>query len=151
MAYRHYDDCFGGRLSHAEELAGYSSAEAIVADMNAILETNHQPLITVKSYRNWKRIGTELETSIRKYPHPAFYSVFCGITGVTGYWLFYGDQSGAVKLVKDLPLKNQQWIDEQLEAISCHRRRGLIQEVIRVVGRFSERQRQGLMMFLRMF
>jgi len=146
------DKTIGGRMVLARTEAGYRSAEAFVADVNQHLDVQGIPAISVSTYRKWEKIGTPFEdTRMTAYPHPVFYSVFCGLTGVTGHWLWYGAVNGIVKHISQLPPANRKVIDQQLASISCPRKLGLIEEFTRVVSKYTHRQQEALRAFLRLF
>ena len=144
-----YRDTLGLRMHSARKDAGFTSVARFVSEINTILEINGSETITEKAYRNWEKQGTRGYRKTRTQPPPLFYVVFTSLTGVTGYWLFYGDKSGVIRRIEDLPARNREFIDEQLEALNCPRRRDLVKEFLRVVATAKEDQRRTLVAFLK--
>lgn len=145
-------DSIGARMKTVRIEAGYQSAATFVDDFNQQLDLIAKPRISVRTYREWERIGTALENpKLIAHPPYYFYAIFCGLTGVTGYWLFYGDPGGVIKLISDLPSKNQRWINEQLMAIKCPGRQSLIREFLRLIAKISDTQRTALRNLLKVF
>lgn len=145
-------DTFGPRLRSARTAAGFSSVESIVTEINKHLEVMDKEPITQSAYREWEKLGTPLENRKLKTHIPYYvYPIFCDLTGITGYWLFYGDAGGVIRNITDLPNQNQKWIGEQLQAIKCPRRQSLVREFLRLISKISEAQRHALHNLLRLF
>jgi len=145
------DKTFGERMRLARNEAGFKSVDRFVAAANAHLETKGATPISVSTYRKWELIGTNREDKkLTAYPHPVFYPIFSGLTGVTAYWVWYGETNGIVKRIADLPRHQRRVIDQQLASIQCSRKLSLIEEFTRVVGKYTDKQRRALAAFLKL-
>lgn len=145
-------DTFGRRLRSARTAAGFSSVDSIVTEINKHLEVMDKEPITQSAYREWEKLGTPLENRKFKTHMPYYvYPIFCILTGITGYWLFYGDAGGVIRNITDLPNQNQTWLEEQLQAIKCPHRQSLVREFLRLISKISEPQRHALHNLLRLF
>lgn len=138
------------RLARLE--AGFSNIDEFVKLVNEHLDTQGVPSISPSTYRKWELIGTPREDKkLKSYPHPVFFPVFSGLTGVTAYWVWYGETNGIVKRIADLPRHQRRVIDQQLASIQCPRKLGLIEEFTRVVSRHTHDQQEALRAFLKLF
>ena len=145
------DNTFGERMRLARNEAGFKSVDKFVAAANAHLETQGATPISVSTYRKWEQIGTIREDKkLKAYPHPVFYPIFSGLTGVTAYWVWYGETNGIVKRIADLPRHQRRVINQQLASIQCSRKLSLIEEFTRVVGKYTDKQRRALAAFLKL-
>lgn len=145
-------DTFGLRLRSARTDAGFTSVASIVTQINQHLEILDKEPISQSAWREWEKLGTPLENRKLKTHMPYYvYPIFCGLTGVTGYWLFYGDAGGVIKHIADLPTQNQKWIGEQLQAIKCPRRQSLLREFMRLIAKISDAQQHALHRLLKLF
>ena len=143
---------YGGRMRLARVEAGYTSIDEFVSAVNAHLEVQDVAPISGSTYRKWELIGTNREDKkLKAYPHPVFCPIFSGLTGVTAYWIWYGQTNGIVKRIADLPRHQRRVIDQQLASIQCPRKLGLIEEFTRVMQRLNEKQHKALTAFLRLF
>ena len=146
------DKTYGDRMRLARIEAGFRSVDKFVSAINAHLEVQEVAAIAVSTYRKWELIGTPREDKkLKSYPHPVFFPVFSGLTGVTAYWVWYGETNGIVKRIADLPMHQRRVIDQQLASIQCPRKLGLIEEFTRVVSRHTHEQQEALRAFLKLF
>lgn len=142
---------YGERMKLARVEAGFKSAQAFVDAVNMHMEVQDVAPISVHTYRKWEKIGTTSEDRrLTAYPHPLFFPIFSGLTGVTAYWLWYGSVNGIVKQIAQLPAHQRRVIDQQLASIQCPRKLTLIEEFTRVVAKYTERQRAALAAFLKL-
>ena len=143
---------FGSRMRLARLEAGFSNIDEFVKLVNEHLDTQGVPSISPGTYRKWELIGGPREDKkLKAYPHPIFWPIFSGLSGVTAYWLWYGATNGIVKRISDLPKHQRRVIDQQLASIQCPRKLGLVEEFTRVVGKYTHKQQEALRAFLKLF
>lgn len=146
------ENFFGGRMRLARLDTGFSNIDSFVNVVNEHLEVQGVAPISASTYRKWELIGSPREDKkLKAYPHPIFWPIFSGLTGVTAYWVWYGETNGIVKRIADLPRHQRRVIDQQLASIQCPRKLGLIEEFTRVVSRHTHDQQEALRAFLRLF
>lgn len=146
------DNNYGERMRLARIEAGFKSIDEFVSAVNTHLEVQDVAPISASTYRKWELIGTNREDKkLKAYPHPLFFPIFSGLTGVTAYWIWYGSVNGIVKRISDLPRHQRRVIDQQLASIKCPRKLSLVEEFTRVMQRLNEKQHKALAAFLKLF
>lgn len=140
---------FGERLRAARKEASYSVL-GIVDDINALLREHGLKEIHTATYYAWERISTVREDKKgRSFPHPGIFPLILDKFGITGYWLFYGDQGGRIaRYTSELP--NQlvaELAKQQLSPLSANA--PLDDEINRLKSKLTEPQRAALLAFLK--
>ena len=140
---------FGDRLRSARKEAGLS-VPYMVDHINTYLTSYGFKTIHESTYYSWEKIGTAREVKTGKsFPHPAIYPLLLEKFGITGYWLFLGEQGGRiVRYADDLPNQFAADIAKQ-QIYSLSDKDPLHEEIDRVKSSLTPLQRSMLLSFLR--
>lgn len=139
---------FGDRLRAARKEAKLS-VPYMVDYINEYLTANNLKTIHSSTYYAWEKIGTAREIKTGKsFPHPAIYPLLLEKFGITGHWLFWGDQGGRIiRYADDLPNEFTDIANQQIYSLSG--KDPLNEEIDRVKSTLSQLQRSMLLSFLR--